>query len=194
MGPRRLRVKVRRPIQRRVEKPLLKPKRLDLNPGQFAILRRLEGLTPVEARSLVHRALKSGSWKLDPAYQRGAFFFWDPKDLSSFLGWSGPTVEKYTDLFLRIVRREGESAQEFRERKSKANPEEAPLTSSLPGWNPGEAPRLVSDRIFLFLILAPTQIRGKNRDLVEFLRAELELPSGKPQKIGPTSPVVKWVV
>lgn len=189
-------MKIRRPIQRKAVPPKTKPKRLDLNPRQQALLRKIEGLSQEEVASFEAQVVSRGNWYLGPTYvcPEGDRYY-HPTEVALYLGWSAATVENYTDRYLRLVRREGETAKEFRARKAKADRADAPLVSRLKHEVDAEgAYRLISPRVLMFVVLAPTQVRGEHRDFIRELRQISTLPPGKAQPIGATSSVTRWEV
>ena len=190
-------MKVRRPIQRKVEEPKTKPKRLDLNPRQLMLQGKVAALPVEEVRSFESKAIAHGPWLLRPAYTSPeGDNYYHPEEVALYLGWSSATVDNYTDRFLRIVRREGESAKEFRARKAKARRPEAPLVEDLPDLQPltEDVFRLISARVLMFIVLAPAQVKGHHRDFIRELRGMSTLRPGRAQKIGATSPVTRWEV
>lgn len=187
-------MKIRRPIQRKAVPPKTKPKRLDLNPRQQALLRKIEGLPREEIVSFEAQVVSRGNWYLGPTYVcPEGHRYYHPTEVALYLGWSAATVENYTDRFLRLVRREGETAKEFRARKGKADRADAPLVSRFKHEVEGTY-RLISARVLMFIVLAPTQVRGEHRDFIRELRQISALPPGKAQAIGATSSVTRWEV
>jgi hypothetical protein len=177
-----------------------KPKRTDLNETQKRLLKRVLSLRGADVLQAELRVMQGGipGEVLIPNARKGATSFYDPKRVAAFLGWSKPTIERYMYLYLRIVRRPGESPADYRERKNAANPDSAPLVSSFEhtGGDLSKVRRLLSSRILIFLVLAPAYLKGENRQALRDLREEFEgfgLKSGKAKKIGPSASVIRWV-
>ena len=194
-----------RTIKKRVaEKEVRKPKRVDLNENQLALRRLIADLAVEEVvylEGLIHKSL-TGSLP-SKALRRGVRFY-DPNTLQEALGLSPDTAEKYTDGYLRLVRRDDESPEEFYLRKRKANREDAPLvdkTELMEAVSP-KTYRLISSRVLLFLLLGPTSVRrvegnpGKQKyaELRKQLSEVSFLKISRPLKIQSNSSVISWTV
>lgn len=191
-----------RKVRRRVEVPAVKkPKRTGLNLQQLALLERVQGLPPEEilrAEEVIHKALPGKQLGVTVL---GRTTFYDPHNIAEFLGWSIPTVTRYLYAYLRIIRREGETAKEFRARCQAADPKPAPLLTTISnGADLGTHPktyRLVSTRILVWLALAPAYLKGDGREVLRNLREELHaegLTTGKAKKIGANASVRAWEI
>ena len=182
--------------------PNLKAKRVDLNEGQLALQRLVENL-PVEElvylEGEIHKILPPGA--LETRLRRKGLRFYSPKEVASATGLSLKTVYKYVDGFLRVVRREGETQEDFRKRAVLADRSDAPLLQRLSDFEreglPAGEIRLISSRVLIFLILAPTGVRGE-KPLLENLRKILSessiLDSGRPTPIHRNSNVTTWEI
>ena len=189
--------------RRRFDTPeVTKPKRTDLNEAQFRVYNRIRTLPNSEILQAELRVLQGGveGEKLIPVARKGATSFYDPVQVARFLGWSPETVEKYMYLYLRVVRRDDESAAEYRARKLGAAPESAPLLKNFeraPGVDPSKTVRLLSTRILVFLVLAPTYLKGGGQKALQDLRSDFEevgLKSGRAKRILKGSSVVRWTL
>ncbi len=135
---------------------------------------------------------------LSSAYWDGQPFY-DSSYIASFLGLSLPTVERYTDGFVRIIRRQGESAKAFKARKRTFHSSETPLVSRV-GLSQGVSPgsyRLLSGRVVIFVCLSTTSVRSADkrlRDLQHSLQRMSGITPAKARKIGPLEAVRKWDV
>ena len=185
--------------QKRVESPpATKPKRLDLNSNQRRVLEKVLALSRSDLSDLMVEVVKWGG-SFQPSFCSSQKFFYDPYYVASFLGISPATVDRYTDGFLRIVRREGESARDFRLRKQTFSSPDAPLVSeinSMVGVTPCTY-RLISDRIVIFVCLSTTSVRSpdkKLRGLQILLQDMTGISPAKARKIGPLESVRKWDV
>jgi hypothetical protein len=195
-----------RKTQRRVETPAVtKPKRTGLNLQQIALLQQVRDL-PAEdilrAEEAIHEARVGRQLGLTVV---GRTTFYDPRHIAEFLGWSIQTVTRYLYAYLRVIRRDDETAREFRQRRSAADPDAAPLLSTISkGADLGTHPktyRLVSTRILVWLVMAPTYLKGDDpdgkRDVLRQLREDLSaggLKSGKAKKIGANASVTSWEI
>jgi len=194
-------MKIKKAKKRLVPAPLLKPKRLDLNEHQLALHRLLSELSIEDLVFLeveIHSSLPPGVLESRDHFRKGLRYY-TPGDILLATGLSKQTVAKYIDGFLRIVRREGESTEEFNKRKVLADRPDAPLLANLPGVEGVDKyeVRLVSSRVLIFLILAPTQVRGA-KPLLTLLRKLLSeasvLQAGRPRPIHKNSSVTSWEV
>lgn len=195
-------MRIKKTKKRLVLAPLLKPKRLDLNEHQLALHRLLSEISVGDLVFLegeIHRSLPPGVLESRAHFRKGLRYY-TPGDILSATGLSKQTVDKYVHGFLRIVRREGESTAEFNKRKMLADRPDAPLLENLPeveGVDKFEV-RLVSSRVLIFLILAPTQVRGAAAPALKQLRKLLSeaslLQAGRPRPIHQNSSVTSWEV
>ncbi len=194
-------MKIKKAKKRIVPLPVKKPKRLDLNEHQLSLQRLISEISTEDLIFLegeIHRFLPPGMLK-SPLYFKRGLRFYGVQDVMAVTGLSKQTVDKYVDGYLRIVRREGESAGDFSNRRLLADRPDAPLLKNLPEVeieNKSET-RLVSSRVLLFLILAPAQVKG-DKPYLEALRKILPessfLQAGKPTPIHKNSSVKTWEV
>jgi hypothetical protein len=192
-------VKIIRAKKRAIEVvPKFKPKRLDLNEDQIFLQRKISEASQSEVFSWeeeIQRTLPEGSLPAD--FVRDGIRFYAPTKVAQVLGVSHPTVNKYTEGYLRIVRREGENPKDFRERRNKTSRPDSPLTSEIFPSIFHQDSWLISSRVLIFLILAPAQIRTDNphlRSLRSSLEGRSSLKAGRPLPIHKNSGVTTWEV
>lgn len=176
--------------------PDQKPKRLDLNSNHRRVLEKVESLSPEMVAEMVAEIEEWGG-SLTPSFSQDQPFY-DPSYIASFLGLSLPTVERYTDGFVRIIRREGESAKDFKARKRTFHSPETPLLSRILAQNTSpRSYRLISARVLIFVCLSTTSVRSADkrlRDLQHSLQSMSGITPAKARKIGPLEAVRKWDV
>lgn len=188
-------MKIRKARKKVEQTPLLKPKRVDLNEAQLHLQRKLSELAIPDLTLLEGEVLRVHD-RLKACGHSAGVSFYKPSEIAQCLGLSMQTVVKYTDGYLRIVRREEESVEDFRKRKRKALRSDAP-TDTLPKAEVPEDYRVLSSRVLLFLILAPAQVRGGNPGLKllrELLSGSSHLQAGRPLPIHKNSGVTTWEV
>ena len=109
---------------RRVEVPAVtKPKRTGLNVSQRNLLRFIQELPEDVVKEAEDKIVSATPEGIYPIFEG----FYDPQSAAEALGWSYSTVSRYMYAYLRIIRREDETAREFWVRQRKADPKEAPL-------------------------------------------------------------------
>jgi hypothetical protein len=193
-------MKLRKPKRRVAIPAKVQAKRLDLNPAQRIVLRRIKEM-PSEQVLLMEGMILSLSgtpYALVPRFWSEGVSFYDPRQVAGFLGWSHSTIERYMYCYLRIIRREGEAAKDYRLRKRASNPAEAPLIATINpiGHCAPESHRLMSSRMLLFMVMGPTQVKGKDREFIHQLRKRLteaaHFSAAKAQRIGPNASVTHF--
>jgi hypothetical protein len=188
-------MRIQRAKKRVEEAPLLKPKRVDLNEAQLHLQREVSEISLPDLALLEGEVLRAHE-SLKACSHSGSISFYKPSEIAQCLGLSKQTVEKYADGYLRIVRREQESLEEFRERKLKAHRLDAPV-GVLPRADVPEDFRVLSSRVLVFLVLAPTQVRGDNpnlKSLRETLSGISQLQACRSLPIHKNSGVTTWQV
>ena len=170
-----------------------------MNEAQLLLQRQVSEISPEDLIFLegeIHRVLPQGS--LETCFRRKGLRYYRPRDLIQVLGISEQTFDKYADGYLRLVRREGETPQEFYARKVQARRLDAPRVKDLPeGVEACGDFRLVSSRILIFLVLAPAQVKGDKPNfkmLRELLSGSSHLQAGRPLPIHKNSGVTTWEV
>lgn len=160
-------------------------KRLDLNPNQRTLLSHIQQL-PTD----VIRLFLQEVYTHYPDLPLSINNFYDPMEMGTHLGISKPTIDLYTHLYLRVVKRTGETAIEYTQRKKDFNSEESPLQRTSSGYF-----RLVNPRILLFSIMAPARVTGKNtklKQLRQTLTHKLGVQIGHPTVINSTEQTRQW--
>lgn len=173
--------------QKRIDAvPLTKPKRVDLNEAQLHLQRKLSELPEGDLSPLWGAILQ--------AYPELLFSLGGGKagspEVAKALGVSRATIDKYVYSYLRVVQREGESAAEFQLRKAQVRPTADAYLLQDGNW-------VLSPRMLIFLVLAPTQVRGDNPELKQLRKTLSEsslLVAGRPAPIHKNSNVTTWKV
>lgn len=179
-------MKFRRPRIEQKPSSNLKPKRLDLNEEQLTLQRAIAELSLEQVLFLdlmVHSALEKPSLEIRGV--SAGLRFYSPDDVAKATGLSKQTVVKFTCGYLRLVKRGDESAEDFRKRFLLADRPDAP----------GGFFQLISSRVLLFCLLAPTQMRGEKlalKSIREFLASSKILAPSSPRRIHANSVVTTW--
>lgn len=177
----------------------LKPKRLDLNEHQISLQRKISEISTEDLISLegeIHRTFPQGTLS-SPIYFRKGLRYYFPEDVQSVTGLSKKTLEKYIEGYLRVVRRQEESSEDFSKRKKLVDRPDAPVVKNVSEEDPSKDFRLISSRILIFLILAPAQVKGDKpnlRHLRKLLSESSTLQKGSPKPIHRNSSVTTWSV
>lgn len=149
-------------------------KRVGLNPKQLEVMEQIRCLSDNDVAKGARIAKKKLGLKkcypvLDTSLDAELFH---PDDIAA-LGWSSTTVSRYTSWFLGIARKKDETNREARTRFTTRPHPFAPLVytdgkvaakwTGVDWKNEKAPPRLVSERLLLFLILGLAIVKGTEK-------------------------------
>ena len=158
-------------------------KRLDLNPKQRNLLDKVNNLSVTDLNIFLD--ILKQEYPTLPNVTTG---FFDPIAIGKVLGISHVTMDLYTHLYLRIVKREDESSNEYKTRKIVTESDLCPLQTTPSGYH-----RVINPRCLLFCVLAPTRVNNtKLKQVREEISKKLNTSVAKSSIISSNEQTRHW--